>query len=303
MPKKLICIIPLALVLCLIPSLTMANVKVSLKLQGSWAYLQAGDMNAGTQAFFDWGKVYYGHSVPGLIQGGYTALHWSYEFGGDLIFELNRNIGIGIGVGYLQMSRNARQVPMSIANDPQQPTGFNELFIAGTKLSAIPIRVGLFLSLPVSRKIDFTANAGFSYYLQAKYASGWGVATFPDGSSGYGPSLWLSTTAEKKSAAIGLHGGLGIEYNLVHLVAFFVEAQGQCAKFRGFEGTTTSEEGLFPAFSETGKLYFESVPMLPGAPRLIMVQSVPPSGPGGQPREAAVDFSGVSLQAGVRIHF
>jgi len=34
-----------------------------------------------------------------------------------------------------------------------------------------------------------------------------------------------------------------------------------------------------------------------------MVQSAPPAGPGGQPREAVVDFSGISLQAGIKIHF
>jgi hypothetical protein len=59
--------------------------------------------------------------------------------------------------------------------------------------------------------------------------------------------------------------------------------------------------GTPTTLSETEKLYYESVPMLTGSPRLIMVQSDPPAGPGGVPRQAVVDFSGVSLQLGIRI--
>ena len=74
--------------------------------------------------------------------------------------------------------------------------------------------------------------------------------------------------------------------------------------------THLSREGLSlwryppaPFFPEEGELYYEAFPMLSGSPRLIMVQSTPPSGPGGQPREAAVDFSGLSLRAGLRFYF
>jgi hypothetical protein len=43
--------------------------------------------------------------------------------------------------------------------------------------------------------------------------------------------------------------------------------------------------------------------IMPNSPRLIMVQSDPPDGPGGYPRQAVVDFSGVGLRAGVRFYF
>ena len=98
---------------------------------------------------------------------------------------------------------------------------------------------------------------------------------------------------------------MGIEYKLLKRIGVFVEAQGRYARIRGLEGTSRSEAGewggLLPSFSEEGRLYYESVPTLPDAPRLIMVQSDPPPGPDGEPRLAVVDFSGVSLQAGIRI--
>ena len=302
--KKNSRLIAVALVLCLIPSLALATVKISLKLQGGLAYLQAGDVNPGTQAFFDWGKTYFAPPPGGKIEGGYTALHWGYEFGGDIIFELSPKIGIGIGAGYLQMSRDAPPFMMEIYDDPLEGT-FKE-FNVGTKLSAIPIRASLFLSLPVSKKIDITANAGISYYLQPEYHADWHV--FLVNTIWTGPISRLSTTAEKKTAAIGLQGGVGVEGKFTQTMGLFIEAQGRYAKFRGFSGTSNSvpdefNGGILPSFSETGKLYYNSVPLIPNAPRLIMVQSAPPAGPGGQPRLAVVDFSGVSLQAGVRIRF
>jgi opacity protein-like surface antigen len=293
-----------AIGLGLIPGVALADIKVSLKLQGGWAYLTAGDVNPGTQAFFDWGKIYFAPPSGGLIEGDYEAIHTGYEFGGDLIFELNRNIGIGLGSGYLQMSWGGPpHVMMEIIHDPPYG-GLVNFFTAGTKLNAIPIRIGLFLSLPMSKKFDFAAHAGFSYYLQAEYHADWYVSVTTQVES---PSQHLSTSAGKKKNGLGFQGGLGIEYKPIRRIGLFVEAQGRYARFRGLEGTSISEPsdwgGVLPSFSERGKLYYESVPMLPNAPRLIMVQSSPPAGPGGQPRQAVVDFSGLSLQAGIRIHF
>ena len=54
-------------------------------------------------------------------------------------------------------------------------------------------------------------------------------------------------------------------------------------------------------FSERGILFYEVVPELANEPRLLMVQSDPPDGPGSEPRQAVIDFSGVSLQFGIRI--
>jgi hypothetical protein len=115
----------------------------------------------------------------------------------------------------------------------------------------------------------------------------------------------ISTRAEQKKLPIGFQAGVGIEYKLLPRIGLFVEAQGRFARLRDLEGTSTSEPGewggLLPSFSEQGKLFYESVPMLPDAPRIILVQSAPSPGPGGEARLAVVDFSGVNLQAGIRV--
>jgi hypothetical protein len=288
-------IIMTVIVLCLVPSLAPADVKISLKLQGGLAYLQAGDVNSGTQAFFDWGKSYYE-----ITEGEYRALHHGYEVGGDIIFELNRNFGVGLGAGFLHCSIKNQ------ANGYQPDYGPSAVFLSKTELIALPVRVFVYLSIPLNRKLSFMANAGISYYLKARYTADWQEY---DSVAATGV-FWMgiSTVAREKRNPFGLQGSLGIEQRLSKRVGLILEAQGRWARFRGLAGTSVAEvaEGSDPRytlFSEMGKLYYESVPMIPNEPRLIMVQSAPPAGPGGQPRQAVVDFSGVSLQAGFRIHF
>lgn len=285
-------VVATALALCLIPGISSAGVRITFKLNGGWGYLGLGDVNAGTQAFFDWALATLA-SEDHTITGGYEALHWGSEFGGDLIFELSPRIGVGIGAGHLRRSNYGS--PM-MTFDPTYA------LYSKTKVSATPLRLGLFLTLPVGRKTNLIANAGVSWYLDVKYDSTWVLDQ---------PSAWyevpgqeVSTTAANRKNPLGVQGGLGLEHLFFRKVALFIEAQGRFAKIRHLEGTTVSFPfwyGFFPYFIETGILYYESVPAIPDAPRLIMVQSSPPDGPGGEPRQAAVDFSGVSLQFGVRI--
>ena len=301
--KKRFSLAVLAAVLMALPSLAEADVAFSLRIQGSWEYLQAGDVNAGTRAFFDWGKTRFDPPPGGLIEGGYTPIHGGYEFGGDIVFRLGDKFGIGVGAGFL---RNTHASPMMAITDNPQGDGYIMHFGADTKLSATALRIGLFMTLPMGKKLSFIANAGVSGFLHARYEGLSGLSLDYSGGASFNPAQSLRTAAERKALGLGLHGGLGVEYSFFRKLAFFIEAQGRYARLSRFKGETiceAAEGGFFPTFSETGRLYYESVPLVPGAPRLIMVQSAPPAGPGGEAREAVVDFSGIGLRAGVRFNF
>ncbi|MCK7470577.1 MAG: hypothetical protein MZU95_07125 [Desulfomicrobium escambiense] len=117
------------------PNLGRAEGKFSLRIQGGWSRFSAGDINPGTQAFFDWQVGYWPAS-----DGGYRALHNGYELGADIIFELTPKLGLGIGGGYLRSSRTSQ---MSFwLTDPGSDVG--GVIISAPKLSAVPIRLGLF---------------------------------------------------------------------------------------------------------------------------------------------------------------
>jgi hypothetical protein len=270
----------------LLPGPVFADGKLRLRLQGGWTYILGGDVNHGTKAFF----------YPGVWEvssGGYRGVHSGYEFGGDIIFALTPRLGIGIGGGYMQISRYSQ---MSIS--PEEPSLSSALIVARPRLSAIPIRAGLYLTLPWRGKFNFLADFGLSYYFRARYSDEWRSETFP------GPIYILITTwAENKRAPIGFHAGISLEYELGRNLWLYLGARGRYARFRGWEGTSMLDSNYEPPVSELeqGILYYEVVPTVYHTPRLLMVQESPPDGPDGEPRQAVIDFSGVSLQFGIRI--
>jgi opacity protein-like surface antigen len=226
-------------------------------------------VNPGTQNWFYYNKA----SWPAWV-GGYRAVHIGYEFGG----------------GYMQISR-ASDMGFRLTV-PSLNEGWAH---AEPMLSAVPIRAGVYLTIPLCKRFNFLADGGLSYYFRARYSDEWISENYP------GPDYILTTTrAEKKKIPIGFQGGIGLEYELLHNFSLYLEARGRYARFSGLEGTSVLESSYATPFSEQGILYYESVPMLPNSPRLIMVQSDPPDG-GREPLQAVVDFSGVSLQVGIRI--
>lgn len=293
----------LAVLFLLAPGLALADVKFSLKLHGGWAHIAGGDLNRGTQAYYDWAKIYFEPPSDGVIEGGFAAIHNGYEAGGDIVLELGRIAGVGVGASYLRMSSNIPEHWMDINHPPLNDGGLRYDISEATVLKALQLRLGIFLSLPVGRRLGFTADGGFSWYLGTRYHSDWYASQWH--MTGLYPYQHFMTKAEKPTFPLGIHGGVGVEYRLLQRIGLFVEARGRYSRLKGLKGTSTSEPGewggLLPSFSESGKLYYEAVPTLPNTPRLIMVQSSPPNGPDGEPRQAVIDFSGVTLQVGIRI--
>jgi hypothetical protein len=294
MNKRKIGITLTVMALCLIPKLAFASGKISLRLQGGWTYISGGDVNPGTQDWFYYNKV----DWVTLWYRGYRAVHDGYEFGGDIIYALSSRIGISVGGGYLRISRASSMGLLTIV-----PSLWNGAARANPKLSAVPIRVGMHLTMPLSRKANFLAEGGVCYYFNARYSDELEAAEFVgEMLSSY---RRITTSAEAKGVPLGLHGGLGFEYRLLPNLFLSLSALGRYAKFRTWEGS--SEYELFEfvegttTFSEQGILYYELVPDLPNPPRLIAVQSSPSMTIGPEPRKAVIDFSGVSLQFGIRI--
>ena len=278
-----------AIVMFLMVGTAYADSKLSFRLTGGGTYISGGDVNPGTKAFFD----------PGTwlaSSGGYRSLHSGYEIGGDIIFAFTPRLGLGIGGGYVQISRYS-QMGLS----PDSPSFVHGLVSSDTKLSAIPIRAGVFLTLPLRGKFDILADLGLSYYFKSSFGNESMRLFLSDGTM-YS-FLVITTRAEKKGFPVGVHAGVCLEYKLGQNYSFFLGAQARYARFRGWTGRSVLLDNSDPPLSEYegGTLYYEDVPELAGAPRLLMVQESPPPGPEGEPRQAVIDFSGVSLQLGIRI--
>jgi hypothetical protein len=283
-----------AISLVLVQGVVLADSRISFRLTGGGTYISGGDINPGTQNWF-----YYNKESWLLWHGGYRAVHSGYEFGGDVIYALTPRIGISIGGGYLRISRASSMrftmlVPSILIADAE----------ANPRLSAVPIRVGMHLTMPLSRKVNFLAEGGVCYYFNARYSDELRAGT-SEIDLGHISATRITTSAEAKGVPLGLHGGLGFEYRLLPNLFLSLSTRGRYARFRTWEGSSEFEffdyvEG-WTTFSEQGILYYELVPDLPDPPRLITAQSSPSMIIGPEPRKAALDFSGVSLQFGIRI--
>lgn len=279
----------LTIALILLPRMNFAGSKISFKLQGGWAYISGGDVNSGTQAYFDLREAQWGAS-----EGRCRPAHGGYEIGGDMIYEITPRLGFTVGAGYLRVSGVSR-VDLFIPDVIGPYAGL----IAEPTLDAVPIRLGLDLALPLNKRLSLHTEAGASFFFRARYRDEWRMLISSlDTVVGY---IDVVTRVEKEGAPVGIQGGIGLEYMVSHKLSLIFSAKGRYARFIGWNGSSVLESDTETPFSEEGRLYYETVPMFMGSPRLIMVQSDPPEGPGGEPRQAAIDFSGVSLQIGIRI--
>ena len=263
--------------------------KFSLKLYGGYNYMLAGDVNDGATFYFDL-VDYYVAEGGGSATGGYKPLHGGYNFGGDLIYQITPSLGIGVGAGYMRSTANSL---LTYTEDLMSVD-----ITADAMLSAIPLRLGLFLDVPMGGKLNLTANAGAAYYLGLKLDATQGLEFSAD--------EWMRqnvTGTERSGADIGFHGSLGLEYKFSPKMGFFVEAVGRYAKFKNFTtvtGTSESAGGLPPDTTE-GVLYIVSETIGTQELTMFAVSDTPPTGV--TFREPKFDLSGFSLQAGIRIHF
>lgn len=263
--------------------------KLSLRLYGGYSHVLAGDINDGSAFYFDLIEAYAAEGF-GEYTGGFKPLHGGYNFGADLIYQISPALGIGLGVGYMRSSSDSLAT-WSGEGDTVDITG-------GGMLTAMPIRLGLFLTVPMGPKFDLTANAGAAYYLGLKLEASQGLEFDVDD--------WMMMTlegSERSGLDIGFHGSLGFEYKLSPKLGFFVEAVGRYAKFKNFEmvlGTMESSGGA-PDTTE-GRLYLvdESFGDYDITGFTIVEEGDIPDP---DYREPKIDLSGFSLQAGFRIRF
>jgi hypothetical protein len=264
--------------------------RLSLRLYGGFNRIAAGDINAGCDGYFEVIELY-AASGYGTTAGGYSPLHAGYNFGADLIYQLSPTIGVGIGAGYMRNSRNS----LMTWTDEGEIT-----LTAEPTISAIPIRVGLFLTFPVASKINLTADIGGAYYAGLKFDA-WQRMTYEDASWG---QMALSAS---KSGNLGFQGSLGFEYKFSPKMGFFVEVLGRYARFENFASATATNEDS-DGYSETseGKIYVVGYDFgTMGEFDWITLEDTPPVVGDGivSVREPKFDLSGFSLQAGIRIRF
>jgi hypothetical protein len=263
--------------------------RLTVKLHGGYNDMSAGDVNSGLRYYFDILDLYSAEGL-GTVTGGYTPLHGGINVGGDIIYQLSSNFGIGLGFGYMRSSANSLG---TWTNEDETVT-----LTAEGRLTGMPIRLGAFFTAPLSKKVKLITDVGVDYFIGVKLYGMQGLD--------WTEADWTHMILEgsKRSGLdIGFHGNLGFEYLLTPKLGFFVEAAAQYANLKNFESVTGTQEADEGTDSTEGKLYIGS--QVEGGQSMSMFTIVEPEGtpPSSVFREPKIDLSGLALRAGFRIRF
>ena len=268
---------------------------LALRLYGGFSRAKAGDLDAGLDGYFEILELYQAWGV-GSATGGYNSpFRAGYDAGADLIVQISRGIGIGIGAGYLRFSKSSL---MTFTHESES----YELSVTPT-LSAVPIRLGVFLTLPLGQRLNLTINGGAVAYAQLKLDARYRTDIF--GSEMGEQSYSASGGGPFKN--LGYEGSLGFEFMVSRNTGIFVEAVGRYARLENFEKAARSSRSNGDSSTTEGRLYLASFTATDGQREYIWdaftVEETPPVSPTPSIRysEPKIDLSGFSLQAGLRI--
>jgi len=265
---------------------TFRGIHFSLKLYGGFHYFDGGDLNIGIQGINDaWARLAASEDLA--VTGNYKPLHLGLDFGGDLIFQITRSLGLSISSGYFHAGRDSEIVftkqgqTLKLRNQP--------------KVSFVPVRIELYYFFPVRETLNFYIHAGGAYYL-AKFSY---LFRMEEGAD------WLESLMEVTSNKLGFQGGLGFEMRLGPILSAFLEAQGCYARFDGFEGSAAGSGSQNTFGRVQGRLYFyQNKDFQNSYNPSISVHNEKPSGPDYRDvREAILDVGGFSLRAGFLLRF
>lgn len=254
-----------------------------VKLSGGLGYFFGGDIDKGTRGLYD-------STADFLSSAGYTvdkrieSFHSALDISVDFIFYIKPHFGVGLGSGLIR----ATETNLLIVTGKEILLEHQIAIIP--KVSAFPIRLGLYFALPIHHSFSISLNGGTSLYL-AKYS--YDLATTWDDMDN------INQYANAKG--FGLHAGIGLGIKLNERVGFLIEGQGRYAKISNFKGKETKREstGLDYVYSvENGTLYY----LEDGKHPYLTVVKEEPSGYK-TTRKALFNFSGFTLRAGLIIKF
>jgi hypothetical protein len=244
-----------------------------------------GDLETGTAGRYD--RILGELSASGLEISRQVKKPFrsGYEMGGDIVYYFTPSLGAGLGGNILR-----GHVESSIMfNWPGSLLDYSMTSVP--ELKVLSLRLGLFLSLPLNHLLTFCASAGPAWYFSEFRYTGDSIVLGDED----------SLHQEAKASHWGVQGSLGLEIRMNRRLAFIIEAQGRYAKISGFKGTErtfTWQGGQSKTVDEEGTLY-----LVEGEdyPRLDIIPGQPDNAL--QARKAVLDFSGLSLTAGLNFKF
>jgi hypothetical protein len=211
-----------------------SRLRLSLKLAAGPGYIRVGDINNHIQSFDD----YMSASLV-FYQGGKMERISNYipHFEGELRIDFNPKLAIAVGTGYISGSKSSDFQTAGIfpfSSTRWDPALFE--YIIEPEIKAIPLKVGIYYSIPLTSNIDFLMQGGIGYYFSKAYLLKkniirslyeFSIPEYPQ----------IVNEYEVSGSSPGLHGGIGLEYKLTNAFFLVIDVQGRYAKITKLSGT------------------------------------------------------------------
>ncbi|MDD8025154.1 MAG: hypothetical protein PHI34_01480 [Acidobacteriota bacterium] len=255
--------------------------RFTIRLYGGPGYFfSGGDINEGMQGYTD-----YYNTIAGLsgfsVSGTFSPARIGPEAGADFIYHLTRTLGIGLGIGYINASRE------SAILFEYQSFDYSETQTARPAFGSIPLRIGVFGTIPVSPRMAVVLSGGPEIHFAR-------ASTFWELDEGTYSVTWENKTT---GTGFGVFGAAALEYQLSRSIGLLLEVTGRYAKCGKLTGTLTISDGDFTE-KTSGTLYRIEIPAS-GFPAVEVYDGTPDSEL--KPTQAKLDLSGCSVRLGVVI--
>jgi len=270
----------------------------SAELSGGLRYMNVGDLNTFLESFDNYLTDYIRYYDGGKIG---TINNYGYEFEGELRLDINSKMSIGIGIGYL--SRNNKSDFQTVSFFPEPPRFSLNDFILESEVKTIPLKAGIYLTLPVHPRANLVLGGGLDYFFSDVYL------LIDRRLENLGEVILQSYRYNEykvNSDFFGYHGSIGLEYNLWKNMFLVLEIQGKYAKSKNLKGSREYYYYWLDYGTDTGTLYIVNTGAInfgygTDSPALIVSPTRPSSDDFGGIREFILDFSGVSVTLGIRL--
>jgi len=263
-----------------------SGISLGFRLYGALHSMSGGDLNSGMSGRSKFLEIQ--ADLAGMsVDGAYQDIRWGLVGGGDLLVHFANWVGLEVGGGYCQASKES-----VVRYDGPPDTG---RWTIKPSASAVPVRAGLFFLLPLTSGLSLSAHGG-AMYLMATAETSFRLESDVTG-------MWMQETQKATASGIGYYGGLGLEIRIAPGFFFLVEAQGRLARLDGFEGNLIVTNSLGGSDGRSGTLYHFQVDLPPGlsasSVNLIEIFEEAPTGSGWlDVRPARVDFDGFGAAFG-----
>ncbi|MBN2399952.1 MAG: hypothetical protein JXI33_06385 [Candidatus Aminicenantes bacterium] len=257
----------------------------ALRLHGGMNYLQGGQLNEGIAGFvqrYEQGAESAGRPYESVSD----PLHLCYEAGADLLVFFGPRFGLSLGAAYL---KGRQQSGVDITWPLYTFTvDFNR------EVEAIPVTLGLFYHLPLGKKFNLVFEAGGGYTFARLYMEQLAAAQLE----------YSNQYSTGRAGGLNFYARLGLEARMTRGVFIFAETLGRVAKISNFRGSAKLVSSSSPDESFDGAFFFFD---LDHQGRLFHILDFGVSAWDNPEVSNAVlaeiDFSGVSVRAGVRFRF